>query len=231
MSVNTDAMTDEEFEAYMNQEMANEASGGSDEIEVDVPEEEPIEEEETTTEEEVEDLEQPEADPAQGTEEDSNEETETEEADEDDTEEEDSETPGEDEEQTEDEVEDEEVESEEDSEKDSDEPEESQDEQEVAEQVHKLRANGMDIEVTTDEALVLASKGMDYTKKMQEIAPWRKTISALKDQNLSHTDVNTMIDVMKGDKNAIAALLKKADIDPLDLDLEAKHNAKRVRKI
>ncbi len=87
---------------------------------------------------------------------------------------------------------------------------------------HKVKANGMEFDFTTEELKALAPKAMDYTKKMQEIAPWRKTISALKEQGIGETDVNLMIDVLKGDKNAIAEVLKRTQVDPLDLDTDSK---------
>ena len=117
-------------------------------------------------------------------------------------------------------------------EEDTEEVEESEDEPE-AEEVepeektvestsHKVKANGTEYDFTTDELKALAPKAMDYTKKMQEIAPWRKTISALKEQGLGESDVNLMIDVLKGDKAAIEEVLKRTKVDPLDLDAESK---------
>lgn len=85
---------------------------------------------------------------------------------------------------------------------------------------HKIRANNMDFEFSDEEVKVLASKGMDYTKKMQEIAKHRKRISALEDEGISDSDFNMMIDVLKGDKDAMASVLKRTGIDALDLDTE-----------
>lgn len=87
-------------------------------------------------------------------------------------------------------------------------------------QSYKVKANGMEFDFTTEELLALAPKAMDYTKKMQEIAPWRKTISALKDNGLGEQEVNLMIDVLQGDKNAIAQVLKRTGVDALDIDTE-----------
>lgn len=89
---------------------------------------------------------------------------------------------------------------------------------EVTPETFKIKANGMEFDLTTEELAQLAPKGLDYTKKMQEIAPWRKTISALKEQGLGETDVNLMIDVLKGDTNAIQEVLKRTGVDTLDLD-------------
>ena len=61
---------------------------------------------------------------------------------------------------------------------------------------------------------------MDYTKKTQALKPWRKTIDAIESANLSHDQINLMIDVFKGDKNAIAEVMRRTGVDALDLDTE-----------
>lgn len=87
-------------------------------------------------------------------------------------------------------------------------------------QKYKVKANGQEFDFTLNELQLLAPKAMDYTKKMQELSPWRKTISALKDNNISQNDVNLMIDVLKGDKNAIASIMKRTGLDALEIDTE-----------
>ena len=84
----------------------------------------------------------------------------------------------------------------------------------------KLRADGIDFEFTEEERDALAQKGINYTSKMKTIAPWRKSISALEEENMTHDDLNLMIDAFKGDKDAIASVLKRAGVDALDLDTE-----------
>ena len=85
---------------------------------------------------------------------------------------------------------------------------------------YKVKANGNEFDLTAEELIKLAPKAMDYTKKMQEIAPWRKTISALKENNIEHADINLMIDALKGNPDAVTAMLKKAGVDALTLDTE-----------
>lgn len=94
--------------------------------------------------------------------------------------------------------------------------------EEVAQAVQnfKVKANGTEFDLSIDELLKLAPKGLDYHKKTQEIAPWRKTISALKDNGLNEQDVNLMIDVLKGNKDAIAEVLKRTQVDPLEVDID-----------
>jgi len=91
-------------------------------------------------------------------------------------------------------------------------------------QAHKFKANGKDFEFTSQELIEQFPKvfgqAMDYTKKMQTIKPWRKTIDALDAAKLSHEDVSLMIDVFKGDKSAISEVIKRTGVDTLDLDTD-----------
>lgn len=88
-------------------------------------------------------------------------------------------------------------------------------------EVFKIKAVGTEIEFTLDELKELASKGLDYTKKMQEIAPWKKQIAMMKEHSVSQADVNLLIDLKKGNKDAILSLMKDNGIDPLDVDIDA----------
>lgn len=117
---------------------------------------------------------------------------------------------------------------EEDPDKDSTEDEtdsESTDEDEdelQPDEAHKFRANGKDYEFSPREIVEqfprIFGQAMDYTKKMQAIKPWRKTIDAIEGAELSHDDVSLMIDVLKGDKEAITEVLQRTGVDTLDLD-------------
>ena len=95
-------------------------------------------------------------------------------------------------------------------------------------QSYKFKANGKDYEFSSEEIVEqfpkIFGQAMDYTKKMQAIKPWRKTIDAIEGAELSHDDVNLMIDVLKGDKNAITEVLKRTGTDTLELDTEADSN-------
>lgn len=105
----------------------------------------------------------------------------------------------------------------------SDEDEEDDDEEQPA-QSYKFRANGKDYEFSSEEIVdqfpKIFGQAMDYTKKMQTIKPWRKTIDAIEGAELSHNDVSLMIDVLKGDKDAITEVLKRTGTDTLELDTE-----------
>jgi len=90
---------------------------------------------------------------------------------------------------------------------------------------YAFKANGKDYEFSSEEIVdqfpKIFGKAMDYTKKMQAIKPWRKTIDAMEDAKLNHADVSLMIDVLKGDKDAITEVLKRTGTDTLELDTEA----------
>lgn len=87
----------------------------------------------------------------------------------------------------------------------------------------KFKANGKEIEVTDANDIVrLMQFGSNYHKKMAELAPNRKLLKALNDNGLLSEDkVNDLIAIAKGDKAAIANLIKQFEIDTYDLpDLE-----------
>jgi hypothetical protein len=87
-----------------------------------------------------------------------------------------------------------------------------------------FKANGRDYEFTDEEITTqfpkIFGQAMDYTKKMQAIKPWRKTIDAMESASLDHNDVSLMIDVLKGDKDAISEVIRRTGVDALDLDAE-----------
>jgi hypothetical protein len=89
---------------------------------------------------------------------------------------------------------------------------------------HMFKANSKEYEFTEEEIMQqfprVFGQAMDYTKKLQTIQPWRKTIDALEQAKLKHEDINLMIDVFKGDKDAIASVLKRTGVETLDIDTE-----------
>ena len=93
----------------------------------------------------------------------------------------------------------------------------------VYKQIFKpFKANGKDIAPRTAEDVIsLMQMGANYTKKMQAMAPLRKTVETLNKAEIKDEDLNFLIDLHKGDKEAIKQLVKKHNIDPMDLDLES----------
>lgn len=85
---------------------------------------------------------------------------------------------------------------------------------------YRVKANGQEYDFTLEELQKLAPKALDYTKKMQNIAPYRKTITAMEENGISQADLNLLIDIKKGNKEAIGSLLKQMNIDPLDVNTE-----------
>jgi hypothetical protein len=85
-----------------------------------------------------------------------------------------------------------------------------------------FKANGKDIAPKTVEDIKsLMQMGANYTKKMQAIAPIRRTAETLNKADIKDDDLNFLIDIHKGDKEAIKQLLSKHKIDPMDLDLDS----------
>ena len=90
------------------------------------------------------------------------------------------------------------------------------------EQIFKpFKANGKDITPrTVEDVISLMQMGANYTKKMQTMAPMRKTFESLSKAEINDEELNFLIDVHKGDKEAIKKLLEKHKVDPLELDMD-----------
>ena len=85
-----------------------------------------------------------------------------------------------------------------------------------------FKANGKDITPRTVEDVVqLMQMGANYTKKMQLMAPLKKAAESLSRADINEDDLNFLIDVHKGDKEAIKKLLTKHNVDPMELDLDS----------
>lgn len=200
MSRDIENLSDEEFDKYMNDAIAE---GGivEEEVEVEGTETEVEEDEVDTAEQPEDDNESEDSDDNNDVDEEQVEETE-----------EDSET--------------------EESAQDTVDEQPTEEETKPTEDTHKvptfrLKADGTEFELTENELKQLASKGMNYTKKMQDIKEYREHVSAIKEAALSKDDINLMIDVLKGDKDALATVMKRTGVDALDVDVE---NSKYVPK-
>ena len=92
----------------------------------------------------------------------------------------------------------------------------------IYEQVFKpLKANGKEITPKSVEDIIsLMQMGANYTKKMQLMAPMKKVVQSLDNAKIDEQELNFLIDVSKGDKEAIKQLLIKHKIDPLEIDLD-----------
>jgi len=87
-----------------------------------------------------------------------------------------------------------------------------------------FKANNQEFTFTEEEILdqfeTVFGQAMNYTQKMQKIAPYRKMISALEQEGITHDTLNMAIDALKGDKGAIKKLLEIAKVDAFDLTSE-----------
>jgi hypothetical protein len=87
----------------------------------------------------------------------------------------------------------------------------------------KFKADGQDIELNdVNELVSLAQKGVNYTRKTKEISQYNKYIKTLKDNELLDDDkINFLIDLHKGDKQAITKHLKELNVNPVELDTDS----------
>lgn len=120
--------------------------------------------------------------------------------------------------------------------KDEDKGEEEEKEEDKNEELGKadeiktksFKANGKDFTFTEAEMMEqfegVFGKAMDYTQKMQKIAPFRKMISALEEQNITQDQFNLALDILKGDKGALKQLAQDKKIDLSDLSFEDEEN-------
>ena len=85
-----------------------------------------------------------------------------------------------------------------------------------------FKANGKTIQLNSaEEAIALMQKGVDYTRKMQDIARYRKPMLMLERANLLNEDqISFFIDLVNGDQEAIRKLLKDKNIDAFSLPSE-----------
>ena len=86
-----------------------------------------------------------------------------------------------------------------------------------------FKANGREIKVeSVDEAISLMQMGANYSKKMAAMKPHLQMLRTLEKNNLLSQDkLNLLVELDKGNPEAIAKLLSAKNIDPLDLDIES----------
>lgn len=107
------------------------------------------------------------------------------------------------------------------------EPEDDTSEKTDAEkQLEKLfspfKANGKELKVdSVDDAIQLMQMGANYSKKMAALKPKVKLLKMLENNDLlDESKLSFYIDVSKGNKEAVATLLKQLEVDPLEVDLD-----------
>jgi hypothetical protein len=87
-----------------------------------------------------------------------------------------------------------------------------------------FKANGRKIELRDpEEAIRLMQMGANYTRSMQQLAPQRKILTMLQNNNLlDEAKLSYLIDLDKKNPDAIKQLVKDSGIDPLDINTEDK---------
>lgn len=85
-----------------------------------------------------------------------------------------------------------------------------------------FKANGSEMQVeNVEEAVKLMQMGANYNKKMTALKPNLRKMKMLENNDLFDEDrLNLMIEVAKGNTDAITKIIKDSNIDPLDLNLE-----------
>lgn len=91
-----------------------------------------------------------------------------------------------------------------------------------------LKANGKLIDIRDPEELIkLAQQGANFTRKSQELAPFRKVLMMLQNNDLvDEGKLSYLIDLSRKDPEAIKKLVKEAGIDPMDIDTSAESSYK-----
>jgi hypothetical protein len=82
---------------------------------------------------------------------------------------------------------------------------------------YRIKANGKEYDLTLDELKQTASKGMDYLKKTTALKPYRTMIAAMEQNKILPEDINLLIDLKNGNKEAISKIIKDKEIDIYDL--------------
>ena len=82
-----------------------------------------------------------------------------------------------------------------------------------------FKANGKEMSVKdVDEAMQLMKMGANYVKKMTVMKPHLNAVKLLQRNDLLDQDkLNTLIDISKGNTDAIASFLQTLNVDPADL--------------
>lgn len=85
------------------------------------------------------------------------------------------------------------------------------------ETLYKVKADGTEYNFTLDELKIAASKGINYTQKTTALKPYRNMIKAMQDNGVNETDINMLIDIKKGNKEALSKLVKDSQVDVYEL--------------
>lgn len=90
-------------------------------------------------------------------------------------------------------------------------------EESIEPNTYTIKADGKEYNFTLDELKIAASKGINYTQKTTALKPYRNMIKAMQDNGVNENDINMLIDIKKGNKEALSKLVKDTNVDPYDL--------------
>ena len=83
----------------------------------------------------------------------------------------------------------------------------------------QLTDRGKEVRVTPEELLQFGNKGINYEQRNAEIKPFREHLNILKgNPDISTEDLQSVVDLANGDKNALKHLISKYDVDVYDVD-------------
>lgn len=94
-----------------------------------------------------------------------------------------------------------------------------------------FKANGREIQINKPEDIIsLMQMGANYNQKMRAIKPHLKFIKMLDNNKLlDESKISYLIDLYKGDKDAITKLIKDSGVDPLNVDVEKDSKYKETK--
>lgn len=83
-----------------------------------------------------------------------------------------------------------------------------------------FKADGKELQVrSAEDAIRLMQMGVNYSRRMQEMKPMKAIDQMLRQNGINSVEkLNELIDISKGNPEAIQKLLKDKGIDPLDID-------------
>lgn len=93
-----------------------------------------------------------------------------------------------------------------------------------------IKYKGTEIFLNDEELVMMAQKGMDYTRKTQDLAKYRQYIEMIEETGLSLEDFATLNAAKSGDKSALATIMKKNGVDVFDIDTEQVYTPKIVER-
>ncbi len=84
-----------------------------------------------------------------------------------------------------------------------------------------LKDRDIDLPITSsDEMRNLALKGLNYTRKTQELAKYRSTIDYMSQHGITMENLQTLAESQRGNPEALGQLAKNAGIDPYDISTD-----------